>query len=149
MNIQDLEQKYKELGAEIQRLKQQPEGVWEPTVGGTFWTINSRGEPIHTTSFEVKDAAHHTAYKTKELAKKASVLQLRSNLVIQACLNFDPEFVPDWEDLVQQKYGFSQAAGRFNWRASSTIINNNSCAYVSTREIANKVVDYLNSQEIK
>ena len=29
MNIQDLEQKYKELGAEIERLKQQPEGVTE------------------------------------------------------------------------------------------------------------------------
>ena len=149
MNIQDLEQKYKELGAEIQRLKQQPEGVWEPTVGGTFWMVDWTGGVRSLNPNNRAAVSHHNVYETEALAKKASVLQLRSNLVIQACLNFDPEFVPDWEDLVQQKYGFSQAAGRFNWRASSTIINNNSCAYVSTREIANKVVDYLNSQEIK
>ncbi len=31
MNIQELENKYKELGAEIERLQQQIEGVWEPT----------------------------------------------------------------------------------------------------------------------
>ena len=30
MSIQELETKYKELGAEIQRLRKQPEGVWEP-----------------------------------------------------------------------------------------------------------------------
>ena len=34
MNIQDLEAKYKELGAEIERLNRQPQDVWEPTVVG-------------------------------------------------------------------------------------------------------------------
>ena len=106
--------------------------------GVASWSPNNRGA-----------VSHHNSYETKEQAQKASVLQQRSNLVIQACLNFDPDFVPDWKDLVQQKFGFSQAAGRFNWRAGSTVINNNSAAYVSTAVKAVKVVDYLNSQEIK
>jgi hypothetical protein len=147
MNIQDLENKYKELGAEIERLKQQPEGVWEPKRGDFFFMVDFVGDIRSINPNHTEATKHNNVYKTRQLAEKASVLQRTSNLVIQACLNFDPDFVPDWKDLVQQKYGFSQAAGRFNWRASSTIINNNSAAYVSTAVKAVKVVDYLNSQE--
>ena len=150
MDIQALRNKYKELGAEIDRLEQQPEGVWEPKRGEIYYRVGVTGDVAYFSL--VTPAlllAHHNVYKTEALAKKASALQRTSNLVIQACLNFDPDFVPDWKDLVQQKYGFSQAASRFNWRASSTIINNNSAAYVSTAVKAVKVVDYLNSQEIQ
>jgi len=148
MNIQELENKYKALGAEIERLKQ-AKSIWEPERRSLFWAINSRGEPIHTVSFEVKDTAHHTAYKTKELAKKASVLQLRSNLVIQACLNFDPDFVPDWSKGDEIKYGLYYHHGSQKWVFSRTCLSDDSAAYISTPAIADKVVAYLNSQEIK
>ena len=146
MDIQELETKYKELGAEIKRLKQ-PAGVWEPSLGGVFWIVDWDGCVRRLNPSNRAAVSHYNVYKTEALAKKASALQRSSNLVIQACLNFDPDFVPDWDNMCQQKYGFSQSASRLNWRASSTIINICSAAYVSTAVKAVKVVDYLNSQE--
>ncbi len=149
MNIQDLETKYKELGAEIERLKQQPEGVWEPKENEWYWRINSCGKPILTGHCDNRVKANHNVYKTEALAKKASVLQRRSNLVIQACLNFDPDFVPDWSDTTQYKHGF-YFARRIGWTCSQAICYANaSAAHVSSHEIANKVMAYLNSQGIK
>jgi hypothetical protein len=152
MNIQDLEQKYKELGAEIERLKQQPEGVWEPTVGGTFWMVDWTGGVRSLNPNNRAAVSHHNVYETEALAKKASVLQLRSNLVIQACLNFDADFVPDWSNKSNNsgvKYGFNYSNTMQAWHYTRTFLTDGSVAYVSTPEIADKVVAYLNSQEIK
>ena len=153
MNIQDLEQKYKELGAEIQRLKQQPEGVWEPKEGDEYWYIYSNGMlvPDKDCSFEIdrERKQHHNAYKTKALAKKASALQRTSNLVIQACLNFDPDFVPDWKDLIQPKIGVYYCYERGKWARQRVSTHNVFGVYVSSAVIADKVLAYLNSQEIK
>ena len=149
MNIQELENKYKELGAEIERLQQQPEGVWEPTVGGTFWMVDWSGGVRSLNPNNRAAEKHHNVYETEALVRKASVLQLRSNLIIQACLNFDPDFVPDWSKKSQRKFGFCYDSGREEWVVDVAFVTNNSCAYVSTREIADKVVAYLNSQEIK
>jgi|TARA_R110000744_G_scaffold125753_1_gene231965 hypothetical protein len=149
MNIQDLETKYKELGAEIERLKQQPEGVWEPSLGGIFWMVDWGGGVRRLNPNNRAAVSHYNVYKTEALAKKASVLQRRSNLVIQACLNFDPDFVPDWSDEDQAKYGFFFTSRLGLWVYSATQYADDSPAYVSTREIASKVVAYLNSQEIK
>ena len=149
MNIQDLETKYKELGAEIERLKQQSEGVWEPEIAGLFFTNNSSGQAIQTTLYEEEEKANHNVYKTKELAEKASVLQRRSNLVIQACLNFDPYFVPDWSNGDEIKHGPYYDHRSQKWCSSRTYVTDDSAAYVSTLEIAVKVVAYLNSQGIK
>ena len=149
MDIQDLETKYKELGAEIERLKQQPVGVWEPKENERYWRINGFGTPTTTRHCGNLTKANHNVYETEALAEKASVLMRRSNLVIQACLNFDPDFVADWDNMCQQKYGFWQSTARMKWHASSTLINNNSASYVSTAELADKVASYLNNQEIK
>ena len=149
MNIQDLEQKYKEMGAEIALLKQQPEGVWEPKRGDYYFMVDFVGDirPINPNHTEA--TKHHNVYKTRQIARKASVLQRRSNLIIQACLNFDPDFVPDWSDEDQAKYGFFFTSRLGLWVYSATQYADDSPAYVSTREIASKVVAYLNSQEIK
>ena len=149
MNIQDLEQKYKELGAEIERLKQQPEGVWEPKRGDYFFMIDFHGA-IRSINPMGAVTTHHNIYKTRQLAEKASVLMRRSNLIIQACLNFDPDFEPDWSKKSCRKFGFHYDFDCREWACFiSAFDSNNSCAYVSTREIADKVVDYLNRQEIK
>ena len=151
MNIQELEIKCAELGAEIQRLKRQSQGVWKPKAENlVFWVVAATGGPDWFYSLEAEPAEkHHNVYKTEALAEKASVLMRRSNLVIQACLNFDPDFVPDWNDSCRPKFGFYHASDCGEWRVDVTFISNNSCAYVSTREIADKIVAYLNSQEIK
>ena len=148
MNIQDLENKYKELGAEIERLKRQPEGVWEPKRGDYFFMVDFHGA-VRSINPTGSVTTHHNIYKTRQLAEKASVLMRRSNLVIQACLNFDPDFVPDWSDEDQAKYGFFFTSRLGLWVYSATQLADDSPAYVSTREIASKVVAYLNSQEIK
>tara|TARA_R110000803_G_scaffold54309_3_gene111005 strand:- start:2108 stop:2557 length:450 start_codon:yes stop_codon:yes gene_type:complete len=149
MNIQELETKYKELGAEIERLKQQPEGVWEPSVGGAFWMVDWTGGVRSLNPNNRSAVSHHNVYETEALARKAIVLQRRSNLLIQACLNFDPDFEPDWIDKNQYKYGFYYSHNQCAWGWSSVFTLNDSAAYVSTQEIADKVVAYLNSQEIK
>ena len=149
MNIQELEVKYAELGAEIERLKQQPEGVWAPKNGDSFWVVDGTGGTACRCNTSISAEKHNNVYKTAELADKASVLQRRSNLVIQACLNFDPDFVPDWSGVDQAKYGFFFTSRLGLWVYSATQLADDSPAYVSTREIASKVVAYLNSQEIK
>ena len=149
MNIQDLETKYKELGAEIERLKQQPVGVWEPEIGGTFWKVDGDGIVVYLRNDYTGSVPHHNVYKTEALAKKASVLQRRANLVIQACLNFDPDFVPDWDSFYGQvKWGFSYNHSINSWVKISCCRYDRLAAYVSTSTIANEVLDYLNNQEI-
>ena len=161
--LEDLELKYEELGAkhkslgeEIQRLKAKPTGVWEPEKGGGYWAVGLGGTTgkllwgflgTHATFLSL--IAHHNVYKTEQLAEKASVLQRRSNLVIQACLNFDPDFEPDWSDLNQVKYLFYYSQYSDRWKVGNKGNTANFGACVSTKEKANLVLEYLNSQEIK
>lgn len=152
MNLQDLESKYKELGDEIERLKAKPTGVWEPYTRGVYWAVHFDGTCFDTfrgTNFDESVIAQHNVYKTKELTEKASVLQRRSNLVIQACLNFDPDFEPDWSDNNQVKYGclYDHRVGR--WERNLSVSCDSSGVFVSTREKADQVLEYLNSQELK
>lgn len=159
MNLQDLESKYKELGAEIERLKAQPTAVWEPEKGGGYWLVGFGGTTLKRTLHLVDGSednysflslkAHHNVYKTRELAEKASVLQRRSNLVIQACLNVDPDFEPDWSDSYQTKYGFCYDHYNGQWEITCSWYGNFEGAVVSTEEKADQVFEYLNSQEIK
>lgn len=148
MNIQELENKYKELGAEIERLKQ-PEGVWEPSVGGTFWIVRYDGYVSMITPSNGAAISHHNVYKTEALAAQASALQRRSNLVIQTCLNFDPDFVPNWSNAGEIKYGPYYDHRSQKWCSSRTFVTDDSAAYVSTQALSAKVLDYLNSQGVK
>ena len=157
MNLQDLQLKYKELGEEIERLKAQPVGVWEPEKGGSYWSVGRAATVEHWTRGRHPDSsgaflslrAHHNIYKTEQLAEKASVLQRRSNLVIQACLNVDPDFEPDWSDQRSFKYGFHYDHDDLRWERQPWSRADFGLAYVSTKEKAEQVLEYLNSQEIK
>ena len=155
MNLQGLQLKYKELGEEIQRLKAKPTGVWETEKGEGYWAVGFAGTTVkRTLYFNGGDyalpslIAHHNVYKTEALARKASVLQRRSNLVIQACLNVDPDFEPAWNDLTQVKYQFYYSSFTDRWRGHNANANWG-VACVSTKEKSDLVLEYLNSQEIK
>ena len=135
MSLQkDLEKKYEELGIEIAQIKAKSAVVWMPKDGDTFYYPDSSGKVYSTVC---------------ELARKASFLQRRSNLVIQACLNFDPDFEPDWSDHDQMKCGFGYNHFHARWEADYTYCFDSFGAVVSTQEKANQVVEYLNAQEIK
>ena len=149
MDIQELEIKCAELGAEIQRLKRQPQGVWEPSFGGTFWMVDWTGGVRSLNPDNSPAVSHHNVYKNESLARKACVLQRRANLIIQACLNFDPDFVPDWSNGDEIKYGPYYDHRSQKWWCSRTYATDDSAAYVSTQAISAKVLTYLNSQEIK
>tara|TARA_B110000503_G_scaffold11940_1_gene16073 strand:- start:2047 stop:2508 length:462 start_codon:yes stop_codon:yes gene_type:complete len=153
MNLQALKNKIKELEKEVERLEQ-PEVIWGPKGGQKYWWVDSLGRERDTVIaiYHPDDSlciAHHNVYQTKALVKKASILQRRANLIIQACLNFDPDFEPDWEAWTQVKYGFYYNHNKCAWNWSDTITLNDCAAHVSTAEIADKVMAYLNSQEIK
>lgn len=149
MNIQELEIKCAELGAEIQRLKRQPVGVWEPKENERYWRINGFGTPTTTRHCGNLAKANHNVYETEALAEKASVMQRRSNLIIQACLNFDPDFVPDWSNDNQTKFCVFYAHESGKWFSSAAKMHEGYPAYVSSGVIVGKVLAYLNSQEIK
>ena len=156
MNLQDLESKYKELGEEIQRLKAKPTGVWEPEKGEDYWSVGFGGTTVkRTLYFNGSDyallslIAHHNVYQTEKLARKAGVLQRRSNLVIQACLNVEPDFEPDWSDHNQVKYQFYSSHYCDRWRGHNSNTGDWGAACVSTKEKSDLVLEYLNSQEIK
>jgi hypothetical protein len=151
MDLQALEQKHKELGEEIERLKQ-TEGVWVPSLEDYYFYPSVIGE---SSAAKPRNCArhchihHHIAYQTHEQAVKAGILQRRANLIIQVCLNFDPDFEPDWSDDGQPKFGFYYGHYHCSWRYLVSNSGEGNAAYVSTPAIAKKVVAYLNSQEIK
>ena len=156
MSLQDLQLKYKELGEEIERLEAKPTGVWETEMGEEYWSVGFAGTTVKRTLYlNGGDYAlpslitHHNVYKTEKLARKASVLQRRSNLVIQACLNFDPDFEPDWNNHHEVKYQFYYGNITSNWGRSIVTHSNLGGACVSTKEKSDLVLEYLNSQEIK
>lgn len=140
---QDVDACIEELYAPI------PEGVWEPAVAGTFWMVDWTGGVRSLNHNNRSAVSHHNVYKNESLARKASELQRRSNLVIQACLNFDPDFVPDWSDTTQYKHGFYYCYEKGGWARQWASIENIYGVYVSSATIADKVVDYLNSQKVK
>ena len=165
MSLQkDLEKKYEELGIEIAQIKAKSAVVWMPKDGDTFYYPDSSGKVYSTVwveTYGIQESfldykirgGKHRVYKTYELAKKAGLLigylQLRSGLVIQACLNVDPDFEPCWSDHDQMKYGFGYNHFHARWEADYTYCFDSFGAYVSTQEKANQVVEYLNVQEIK
>ena len=155
-DLQDLELKYAELGEEIQRLRAKPTGVWEPEKSEMYLSVCMSGRLYEHPRKGFSDEltiAHHNCYKTRELAEKASVFQRRSNLVIQACLNVDPDFEPDWNNHNnhnQMRYQFYYCHFSAQWkRPSINLAHDWGGVCVSTKEKADQVLEYLNSQEVK
>tara|TARA_R110002074_G_scaffold144002_1_gene291397 strand:- start:92 stop:550 length:459 start_codon:yes stop_codon:yes gene_type:complete len=150
--LEALKLQYKQLGSEIERLEAQPTGVWRPEENEVYWHIDSGvsivGRDFTASTDDRIREIHHNVYKTEELAKKANVLQRRSNLVIQACLNFDPDFEPDWSDHNQVKYQFYYSYFCDRWRGHNVNTSDWGAACVSTKEKSDLVLEYLNSQEI-
>jgi hypothetical protein len=67
-------------------------------------------------------------YETKELATKAAVMMKRSNAIIMACLQVDPDFVPDYLSDNQKHYSFYYEAPEVglngSWECSFSYTDN-------------------------
>jgi hypothetical protein len=150
MNLQALKNKIKELEEEVERLER-PESVWVPKVGIGFYRVCATGTVSRFIycSRQAELITHHNVYRTEALAKKAGIMQRQFNMIAQACLHFDPHLEPDRSDENQAKYGFYYDPINHEWETRYTWTIVLAGAYVSTQAIAQKVVAYLNSQEIK
>jgi hypothetical protein len=82
--------------------------------------VNSRMDNFYYDNFN--------CYETEELATKASPMMKRSNALIMACLQVDPNFVPDYLSGNQRHYTFYYSAPQMGfiggWSSLSSIGNN-------------------------
>jgi hypothetical protein len=83
---------------------------FKPDVDGLYWFIEDNGQVDcnHWTNdtFDVHVWDNFNCYETKELATKAAVMMKRNNAIIMACLQVDPDFVPDYLSDNQKHYSF-------------------------------------------
>jgi hypothetical protein len=152
MDLQALKNKIKELEEEVERLEQ-PQGVWLPKEGDNYWLLTDGPRSTCSTHtnhrIDLYRIENHNVYQSEALRDKARIMQRQFNMIAQVCLNFDPDFEPDMRDEYQAKYGFYYDPIKNEWETQYTWTVEMGGAYVSTPAIADKVVAYLNSQEIK
>jgi hypothetical protein len=127
--------------AEIEGLKSRQGKRFEPVDGQVFYATNAKVEVglfyNNGTDFDKACFNNFNCYETEELATKAAVMMKRNNAITTACLQVDPDFVPDYLSGNQVHYSFSFLAGdissRPRWiQSHSYTLNYGPC--VSTRE---------------
>ena len=142
--LTELKAAHAKMGAEIKKLESEPRGVWQPKEGESYYWLNSVGD-VSNTEFCVFDRlTHHNVYQTAKQAEKASGLTRQSNRIIQACINFDADFVPDWTN-AERKYSVGYFVKK--WIVTSNTQVCKSVAYVSTKEIAQSICDLFNEED--
>ena len=118
---------------------------FKPKDGERFYRITGTGY-VDTTEIgqnPTKLLEHYNAFKSLKQAEKASKLQRRSNAIIMACLTVDPDFVADWDDSNQVKYGPYYHHDDKSWDVGLWTFHNSAPAYVSTREKAEQACKLL------
>ena len=91
-------------------------------------------------------------YETKELATKAAVMIKRNNAIIMACLQVDPDFVPDYLSGNQEHHSFCYQAEEMGIDPEWIRIMNYSYIYgpcVSTQEKWEEAAALLKEWEIE
>ena len=102
-NLKKLEQKHKELGEEIARLKAENDDVW-PKDGDEYFFIDIEGEIINDIwrdfNFEKEMLEAGNAFRTREGAEKI-VLRRKIETIL---MKHSRGFVPDWDNVYQNKF---------------------------------------------
>ena len=152
--LTELKAAHAKMGAEIEKLESEPapepRGVWQPEKGETYYFVSNTGQ-VHGVFF-VSDLIdhsilkYHNVYQTQIQAEKASFLTRQSNRIIQACINFDPDFVPDWTD-GSWKYSVRYSHRTNHWEVCSVQKMDSRPAYVSTNTIAQSMRDMFNDED--
>jgi hypothetical protein len=127
--------------AEIMELESQLSKRFKPEIGDFYWKVLSSGSKERTRyndrSFDRDCYDNFNCYETKALANKASRMMKRNNAIIMACLQVDPDFVPDYLSGNQRHWYFYYSAPQMGfmggWSPLSSIIHNHGPC-VSTQE---------------
>lgn len=150
--IKEMETQLAALKAEVEQ--EQKIGFWEPKKGENYWTVAMDGvasgkQNVFQNCTEAEKAVYNI-HQTSAQAKRAAELMRVSNAVTKACLQVDPDFVPDWS----RHSGQDKCYALFNtekqkWVASLSLGDRFVEAYVSTKEKAQQVADILNNEGVK
>ena len=149
--LTELKAAHAKMGAEIEKLESEPEprGVWKPKEGEAYYWLNSVGICVYSVWPEQSATTrHHNVYQTAKQAQKASGLTRQSNRIIQACIHFDPDFMPEWTD-GSWKYSVRYSHGTNRWEWFSVQKMNSRPAYVSSGPIAQSICDMFNEEDSK
>jgi hypothetical protein len=139
--IASLELKILNAQAVIKELESQQGKRFKPERAQEYWYICKGGKAryyLYDDDVIDKECFNNfNCYETEELATKAALMMRRSNAIIMACLQVDPDFVPDYLSSNQVHYSFSFLAGdissRPRWiQSHSYTLNYGPC--VSTQE---------------
>jgi hypothetical protein len=145
--LSELRLAFAKMGAEIEKLEEQPRGVWKPQEGEAYYWLNSVGICVYSVwPNQSANIQHHNVYQTAKQAQKASGLTRQSNRTIQACINFDPDYVPDWGSS-SIKYSVFYANTENSWIVGRNTYNCGRPTYVSSHEIAQSICDIFNAED--
>ena len=141
LRIVALELKILKAQAEIEGLKSRQGKRFKPEKGEVYWSVDEIGlsapENWDNTVWDSKCYENFNCYETSELATKAAVMMKRNNAIIMACLQVDPDFVPDYKSGNQRHWYFYYSAPQMGfmggWSPLSSIIHNHGPS-VSTQE---------------
>ena len=132
--------------AEIENLESEPKSIWHPKEGEAYYWLNSVGGVYRESIGKYAPIKYHNVYKTELQAQRAAVLTRQSNRIIQACIHFDPDFVPDWTD-GSWKYSVRYSHRTNHWEVCSVQKMDSRPAYVSTNTIAQSMRDMFNDED--
>jgi hypothetical protein len=105
---------------------------FKPDVDEEWHVVNNLGEASYAVNngrrYEEGCYEHFNCYETEELATKAAVMMHRNNAIIMACLQVDPDFVPDYLSDNQKHYSFYYEAPEIglngSWECSFSYTDN-------------------------
>jgi len=141
--IKDLEQEIAQLKEELEKENR----LWVPEEGENSYYVWSDGDVSVSSAYEL-EKRNYNCFPTKKQALKASGYMCRSNMIIKACLQVDPDFSPDWEDQWQIKHGVYYNHSQYKWCTDTHALEQAYPCYVSTLAKAQQVCDMLNREEV-
>ena len=127
--------------------------VWVPKDGGEYyWRVIGEGEVVtcpRVSEFDERNIKRGTCYQTQALALKAAEYSKVQGLINQACLNVEPDYVPDWSDKSQLKWFVYYSHYTCRWVSNVTITEEAAIIYQSTSSKSLQVCDILNDINLK
>jgi hypothetical protein len=127
--------------AKIKRLKSQQGKRFKPEIGGEYFIVDTDGDILASDYedlfFDRRVFHNFNMYETEELATKAAKYMKRNNAITTACLQVDPDFVPDYLSGNQEHHSFCYQAEEMGIDPEWIRIMNYSYIYgpcVSTQE---------------
>ena len=128
-------------------------GLWKPKITEKYWYVEPRGTVEWNSQmydmYDLNFAEYGNMFPTEEAAEKAAALMARSNNIIAACLQVDPDFEPDWNNNPPDKYYPIYDHERHNWSCRICFAWGAAPAYVSTLEKCKEVCAILQAGGVK